>query len=914
MTRTSNATSRIPNATYRLQLHKDFTFDDASAIADYLRQLGVSHVYCSPYLQAAPGSTHGYDVVDHRAVNAELGGEEGHRRFCARLAEIGLGQVLDIVPNHMSLGRENQYWWDVLENGTSSRYASFFDIDWQPQEERLRDKVLVPILADQYGRVIQDGGIKVVRRDNTFLVEAASQEFPVSPLSLPVILARAAEYAKSDTLSFLSASYARLPVPEFWDRRLILTRYRDKSVLNRLLQRTCDEEPGACEGIDRAISDLNANQDALDDFLNQQNYRLSYWKTADQQLGYRRFFDVNTLIGLRMEREHVFEETHARILEWLRTGVLDGVRIDHPDGLRDPLEYFNRLRAEAPDAWIIGEKILEPGEFLRESWPIEGTSGYDFLNTALGVLVDNQGLDQLIAFYGEFTGRPTHFPSIAHDKKINVTQEALGSDVNRLASLFVNICESNRNQRDYTRAEIRRSIREVAACFRIYRTYVVPVREEITDEDRDVIAEATECAKHQRTDVDAGLFDFLRDVLTLKVTGKLETEFVARFQQFSSPVMAKGVEDTAFYCYNPLTAMNEVGSDPAAGGLSVEQFHAYNTKMQATHPSTMTALSTHDTKRSDDVRARLAVLAEVPESYAAAVTRWSEMTKPYRSEFIDHGTEYFYYQTLVGAWPSLRDRDQVFTERIRSYMEKAMREAKEQTSWVANNQDYESALRGFIDASLGDERFVADVDDFVDEIKHAGWINSLAQTLLKYTAPGVPDLYQGAELWDLSLVDPDNRRPVDYALRRELLEQMQTLTAAQVMERVAEGLPKLWTVHKALELRRGQPHFFSPEANYRPLPMKGTKSEHAIAFLRGDAVVTVVPRMPQTLEEQWSDTSLELPEELWTNRMDGREFAGGTIALADLLREFPVALLVREGGSSIAKTTSSTTGNTGKEA
>jgi len=887
--------TRTPNATYRLQLHKDFTFDDASGVADYLYQLGISHVYCSPYLQAAPGSMHGYDVVDHRKVNTELGGEEAHRRFCARLKEIGLGQVLDIVPNHMSLGRENQYWWDVLENGTSSRYASFFDIDWQPQEERLRDKVLVPILADQYGRVLQDGGVKVTRRDNSFLVEAASQEFPVSPLSLPVILARAAEYAKSDTLSFLAASYARLPVPEFWDRRLILARYRDKGVLNRLLKRTCDEEPGACEAVDRAISDLNANQDALDDFLNQQNYRLSYWKTADQQLGYRRFFDVNTLIGLRVEREHVFEETHALILEWLRAGVLDGVRIDHPDGLRDPLEYFKRLREEAPDAWIIGEKILEPGEFLRESWPIEGTSGYDFLNVALGVLVDNPGLDRLIEFYGEFTGRPTHFPSIAHDKKINVTQEALGSDVNRLASLFVNICESNRNQRDYTRAEIRRSIREVAACFRIYRTYVVPVREEITEEDRSVVSEATECAKHQRTDVDAGLFDFLRDVLTLKVTGKLETEFVARFQQFSSPVMAKGVEDTAFYCYNPLTAMNEVGSDPAAGALSIEEFHAYNTKMQTTHPSTMTTLSTHDTKRSDDVRARLAVLAEVPESFAAAVGRWSATTMAYRSEFVDHGTEYFYYQTLVGAWPGLRERGEVFVERIRNYMQKAMREAKEQTSWVANNQDYEEALRGFIDRSLGDERFVAEMSNFVDEIKHAGWINSLAQTLMKYTAPGVPDLYQGAELWDLSLVDPDNRRPVDYELRRELLEQMQPLTATQVMERIREGLPKLWTVHKALVLRREYPHLFSPEAGYAPLSLRGAKAEHAIAFLRGDAVMTVVPRLPQTLAEQWGDTTMELPQGSWTNRMDGRVISGGRVALADLLREFPVALLVREG-------------------
>ncbi|MEO6911233.1 MAG: malto-oligosyltrehalose synthase, partial [Edaphobacter sp.] len=541
---------RIPGSTYRLQLHKGFTFDDAANIAEYLRALGVSHVYCSPYLQAAPGSTHGYDVVDHQKVNEELGGTSGHDRFCKKLSEVGLGQVLDVVPNHMSLGKENRYWWDVLENGTSSRYASFFDIDWQPQEERLRDKVLVPVLDGQYGRVLQAGGIKVVRRENKFQVVCGKQTFPVAPPSLPVILARAAEYAKSDTLSFLAASFGRLPAPEYVDRRTILARHRDKVVLFTLLGRLCKEEPGICGAIDRSLAELNGNLDALDDFLNQQNYRLSYWKTADQQLGYRRFFDVNSLIGLRVEREHVFEETHALVLDWLQRGVLEGVRIDHPDGLRDPLEYLQRLRERAPEAWIVGEKILEPGEFLRESWPIEGTTGYDFLNTSAGVLISPQGMTELSkvyqAFLGrEFAGQLTDFPVIAHEKKVVVTQEGLGSDVNRLTSMFVEIGEANRNQRDYTRAEIRRAIREVAACFAIYRTYVVPARDEITDEDRAAISKATECAKQRRQDIDAGLFDFLRDVLTMVVKGKQESEFLLRFQQFTGPVMAKGVEDTA---------------------------------------------------------------------------------------------------------------------------------------------------------------------------------------------------------------------------------------------------------------------------------------------------------------------------------------------------------------------------------
>src|SRR5277367_3638133 len=793
---------RIPGATYRLQLHREFTFDDAARIAEYLRDLGISHVYSSPYLQAAPGSMHGYDVVDHQKVNAELGGAAAHERFCKKLGEAKLGQVLDIVPNHMSLGKENRYWWDVLENGTSSRYASFFDIDWQPQEERLRDKVLVPILGDQYGRVLQNGGIKVVRRGAMFQVECSEQTLPVAPPSLPAILARASEYAKSDTLSFLAASFGRLPQPEYVDRRTILARHRDKVVLFDLLEQLCGEERGIWEAIDQSVAELNGNLDGLDDFLNQQNYRLAYWKTADQQLSYRRFFDVNTLIGLRVEREHVFEETHALVLDWLKRGVIDGVRVDHPDGLRDPLEYLKRLRENAPDAYIVGEKILEPGEFLRESWPIEGTTGYDFLNVAAGVLVAPQGMAELTSIYGDFTSQITDFHAIAHEKKIGVTQEGLGSDVNRLTTLFVEICEANRDKRDYTRAEVRRAIREVAACFSIYRTYVVPEREEITDEDREYITQAAECAKENRQDIDGGLFDFLRDVLTMVVKGKQESEFLLRFQQFTGPVMAKGVEDTAFYCYNRLTGMNEVGSDPGRNGLSIEEFHSYCGKMQETHPLTMTTLSTHDTKRSDDVRARLAVLSEIPGKFGAAIQRWSRMNnafrvrKPWGDPLPDRNTEYFYYQTLIGAWPLPMDR-------AKAYMTKAVREAKQQTTWVANNKEFEDALNLFIEFTYSYAPFQRELQQFVERILESGRVNSLTQTLLKYTAPGVPDLYQGGELWDLSLVDPDNRRPVDYGLRRRLLRELTQIgeeeIAAQIMMRAEEGLPKMWTIYRALQ-------------------------------------------------------------------------------------------------------------------
>ncbi len=881
-------TKRIPSSTYRLQLHEGFTFTQAAEIAPYLSELGVTHVYSSPYLQAAPKSMHGYDVVDHQRVNEELGGWPAHARFSKILGENGLGQILDIVPNHMSLGKENRLWWDVLENGEASRYASFFDIDWQPNEERLRDKVLVPILGDQYGRALQSGSIVVTRSGSNFEVETSGQVFPVAPTSLPVILHRAAEYAKSDTLSFLASSFARLPRPESWDRWMMRDRHRDKTVLLRLLMRLCTEEAGTSEKIDQSVRELNSNLDALDDFLDQQHYRLAYWKTADQQLGYRRFFDVNTLIGLRMERDFVFEETHSMLVQWLREGVLDGVRVDHPDGLRDPLQYFHRLREHMPEGWLIGEKILEAGEFLRPEWPIDGTSGYDFMNTVMAVLLQPRGMAELSKIYSEYIGDATSFAAIAHDKKQLVMQQTLGSDVNRLTSLFVQICECNRNQRDFTRVEINRAIRELAACFAIYRTYVQPEREEITDEDRNYIDQATECAKSSRTDVDPELLKFLRDVLLMRVRGKVETEFVLRFQQFGSPVMAKGVEDTAFYCYNRLVATCEVGGEPGRDGISVAEFHEYSHIMQSTHPLTMTTLSTHDSKRSDDVRARLMVLTEVPSEFKEALDRWTAMNLPLNPDgLVDRNTEYFVYQTLIGAWP-------IDEERLKQYMQKATREAKQQTSWTENNPAFEDALNNLISGLLQSTEFVTDLRTFVDRIRKAGQTNSLSQTLLKNIGPGVPDLYQGSEIWDFSLVDPDNRRPVDYALRRGLLAELKRLSVEEVVARADEGLTKLWTIAHSLRLRREHPDWFRAGAEYRPLELSGSRSGHGIAFARGEHVVVVVPREPLSLAGEWAETSLSVPEGEWKNRLTGERLGGGSLKLAEVLGRFPVALLVKE--------------------
>ncbi|WP_419804792.1 malto-oligosyltrehalose synthase [Terriglobus sp.] len=887
--------TRIPRSTYRLQLHKDFTFDDASAIAPYLRDLGISHVYSSPYLQAGPGSMHGYDVVDHHRVNRELGGAEAHERFSKRLGELHLGQVLDIVPNHMSVHRENRMWWDVLENGPSSRFATFFDIDWNSAEEKLRDRVLMPVLGDQYGRVLARGEIKLAREGESFLVKYGEQAFPMAPRSVAWPLGRGAALAPSDELNFLAASFARLPAPESTEREVQLSRNRDKVVLQKLLKRLCEQEPRACIAIDEAMDEINGNIDSLDEILGQQNFRLAYWKTSDQELGYRRFFDVNSLIGLRMEREYVFDETHELILYWLEKGVLDGIRIDHPDGLRDPRQYLDRLRAKAKDAYIVVEKILEPGEWLRTEWPVEGTSGYDFLNVCNALLVKPEGMEALTAIYRDFTGQPIDFNDITFEKKTNVAKETLASDVNRLANIFVQICESNRDFRDFTRADIRRAIRTAAACFHVYRTYVVASRDEICEDDRAHIREALREAAERKPDIDPCLFGFMGDVLTLKITGTREAEFVARFQQFTSPVMAKGVEDTAFYDYDRLTSLNEVGGDPSRNGLSLAEFHDYNAHMQRTFPLTMTTLSTHDTKRADDVRARLAVLSEIPDHWSLQLEQWSEANRDLHSgNYPDPNTEYFLYQSMIGAWP-------IDAERTKAYMQKAMNEAKLETSWTSKNEVYEKAVNGFIDGLFARPAFLRSLEEFVDGINRSGRVNSLTQTLLKCISPGMPDLYQGGELWDHSLVDPDNRRPVDYQCRTKLLKELQQISAEQFVQelepRFEDGSPKLWVIYQALQLRNEQPQSFGADAAYTPLLAEGPAADHVAAFSRGSDVIAIGQRFPQTLHGNWQETMLELPGGTWTDRLSGARHPGGRIPLATLLQSFPVALLVHEAAT-----------------
>jgi (1->4)-alpha-D-glucan 1-alpha-D-glucosylmutase len=815
-------------ATYRVQLHAGFTFDDVADLAPYLADLGVSHVYCSPYLQAAPGSAHGYDVVDHHRLNDELGGIEAHERMTKALREHGLGQVLDIVPNHMAVaGRANAWWWDVLENGPSSRYASYFDIDWDPPERKLIAQVLVPILGDHYGRVLDNGELILVREGGSFTVRYHEHELPVSPRSVDDLLARAEERAPSDELGSLATAFGRLPHALLTDRESVLERHRDKEILRQRLAELCERDPGIATAIDEEVKAVNDDVEALHELLERQNYRLAFWRTAGRELDYRRFFDISTLVALRTEEEHVFADTHELVLQLVADGVLEGLRIDHVDGLRDPKAYLERLRAAVgPSTFVAVEKILEGGERLRPSWPVEGTSGYDFLAQVNALLHDPAGEAGLTEVYERFTGSTDDLASLARAAKLEVMRSVLAADVERLTAQFSVVAEGHRRSRDYTRAELRDALREVIAGFDVYRTYVVgghPAEQE----DVDVVSRAVERAVAARPDLDPELFGFLGDLLVLRYDGAAEVELAERFQQVSAPVMAKAVEDTVFYRHLRLVSLNEVGGDPAEFGCSATEFHARRADPAAAR--SMLATSTHDTKRSEDVRARLAALSEIPAAWGEAVERWSGILG---DPGIDRATEYLAYQTIVGAWP-------LSVDRLRQYLEKATKEAKVHTSWIDPAPDYDAAVAAFAERALGDRRFVADVEQWLatSGVVEAGRWNSLVQAALKLTCPGVPDLYQGTELEDLSLVDPDNRRPVDYDLRRSVLGGLNDRIG-----RSAHPEPKLALIRRLLHLRRDRPELFSVEAGYEPID---TGSERVVAFSRaGGALTVAVCRFP----------------------------------------------------------------------
>jgi (1->4)-alpha-D-glucan 1-alpha-D-glucosylmutase len=879
----------VPRATYRLQLHAGFDFAAAAALLPYLAELGFSHLYSSPILQAAPGSTHGYNVVDPGRISEELGGEAAFRALVAALRAEGMGLILDIVPNHMAITRENPWWEDVLENGRASRYARYFDVDWDPPERALRDRILLPILGDHYGRVLEDGHLHLLRDGGRFRVTYEEHSVPVAPRSLDGLLGDAADAARSEELATLADAFGALPPSTADDRDSIRRRHRDKEVLRGLLDRLLREESGVADAVDAAVATTNTDADRLDALLERQNYRLAFWRAAERDLGYRRFFDVTSLAGLRVEDDVVFAETHERILDLVRDGSVDGLRVDHPDGLRDPAQYLERLRAGAPNAWIVVEKIVGADERLR-AWPVAGTTGYDFLRRADGLFVDPRGEAPLTETYAAFTGVEERFADVAHEARLVATREILGSELNRLTDLALRVLEGHRRHRDHTRHDVHEALRALAASFPVYRTYVRAEEGEIAPDDVAAIRRAAGDAGRRHPELAEDLLEFLGRILSLEVRGPLESELVMRFQQFTGALMAKGVEDTAFYRYPRLVSLNEVGGDPGRFGVSVEEFHRANLAAQRDWPATQLASSTHDTKRSEDVRLRLHLLSEIPGDWAAAVDRWSAMATTHWGEAEpDRNVEWLLFQTLAGAWP-------IEADRVQGVLTKSLREARERTSWTRPDEPYEASVAAFAASLLADVRFRGDLGRFVARIERPAQVNALAATLLKLTAPGVPDVYQGTEIWDNSLVDPDNRRAVDFEVRRRHARSLDGMSVDQVLGGYAEGLPKLWTIRRALAARSEVPEAFGPAGTYQPILATGAMAGHVVAFARGAGVVTVVPRLILGLDRGWVDTSLEIPPGRWRNALSDDWLDGGAVAIEALFARFPVALLVRERG------------------
>jgi len=816
-------------ATYRVQLRRGFGFEAAASLCRYLRDLGVSHLYCSPSLQAVAGSEHGYDVVDPTRLSADLGGEAGFSRLHAAAVDAGLAILLDIVPNHMAADAANPWWWDVLECGESSAHATWFDIDWTGMlDPRMRGRVLLPVLDDHVGRVLECGDLRVERgQDGRLAVRYHEHRFPLSSES------------------------------------------------------TRDLDPEA----------LGRDAAGLDAVLRAQAYRLARWRVGMEEVNYRRFFDITSLVALRAEDPAVFQATHGLVLELLRRGEVDGLRIDHVDGLRLPRAYLQRLRDEAGEgAWMVVEKILGDGEALPDGWPVQGTTGYEFAALTTRLLTDPRGDEPLAELLREMGG-PGDVDAEARAAKLQVMAQTLSADVSRLAVLLRRICDRLPRHRDHTLAELRTAVSELVAAMPVYRTYAEPGRA-VGEDGAARLQAAVAQVRAARPDVDAELLALIVHLVLDPAARDGDADaldFVLRLQQVSSAVMAKGMEDTTFYRAVALAALNEVGGGPRPFSASVAELHAHNATVQSRWPETLLATTTHDTKRSEDVRARLALLSEIPTEWARTVLAWRGRNAQHRrGEWPDGVMELLLYQSMVGAWP-------VDRERMLAYMEKASREAKLHTSWIDPSPEYDAALRGFVEALYGDAGFLEEVEEVVRPLIQPGRVNALATALLKLTSPGVPDLYQGCELWTLSLVDPDNRRPVDWELRRALLERSRTVPAAQAWSDEADsGLPKLLLTRRALLLRERHPELFGVDGAYLPLAVTGACAEHVVAFARGAApgAVTVVPRLVLGVRD-WGDTAVRLPEGGWVDQLGDRRFAGDA-PLRELLAGFPVALLARQ--------------------
>jgi (1->4)-alpha-D-glucan 1-alpha-D-glucosylmutase len=868
-----------PHATYRVQLRPGFGFDDAAAVVDYLSSLGVSHLYLSPVVEAVPGSEHGYDVADPTRLREELGGAGAFRRLVRAVHGAGMGLLVDIVPNHMSTDPRFDHWWaDVLEAGMASPYAELFDIDWRPPWPELQGRVLLPILGDTPEAVAERGELRLERSEGRIRLAYFDARVPVDPASLAGLLDAAAARPRAGSLQTSAAAVAAgfgageegaAARRRFWQELDGLAR-----------------QPDAGTGLDSELARVSADAAALLALCDRQHWLLAHWRDAARCLNHRRFFTITSLVGVRVEEPCVFEAGHRLVAELVREGAVEGLRVDHVDGLRDPARYARRLREATGAGWVVVEKILEEGEHLRDGWDVDGTTGYEFAALLTALSVDPAGEGPLTEIHAELTGHTESFDHCVRRARLEILRGELSSDVVRLAALLGQAAEAAGLLPPAAEEELCEALVAVIAELRVYRTYVDPVDGRFTPEDAALVGSAVARARRRVPDLRGDLLDLVADCLCGRVAGP-GLELAARAQQLSPAVMAKGKEDTALYRWNRLLALNEVGGDPARFGLPVDAFHAECRRWVRQEALGLRATSTHDTKRSEDVRARLCVLSEIPDRWIEAVRRWSAASAPLRPGLVDPDTEYVLYQTLVGAFP-------IGADRLAAYLDKATREAGVHTSWTEPNQEYDAAVRRFVEDLLRDGDLMADVGDFVGPLVGWGRRLSLAWTLLKATAPGVADVYQGTELWDLSLVDPDNRHPVDFELRRRLAGRVRGLSLAEAEAEADTGLPKLLVLSRALDLRRRLAGAFAPGAAYTPLAVTGRHAGRVVAFARGEpaSAVSAVHRRALDPAGGWGDTAVTLPPGGWRDRL------GGPGADRSLEGRVPVDTLL--GGGSVA--------------
>lgn len=900
--------SYVPLSTYRLQVHAGFPLSAARDIVPYLSRLGVDACYTSPYFTAAPGSTHGYDVCNHNEINPEVGGADAHAAFTDALKAAGMGHVVDFVPNHMGIGSGNHWWLDVLENGPSSPAARFFDIDWTPVKAELHAKLLLPILGDQYGQVLERGELTLEFRDGLVVLKYFEQELPINPRQAPKVFRLAADRLAAEAgadsplvhefLSIIS-SLQNMPVYTVQDPARMAERQREKEVARARLSRLVAESPVVGRHIDDSIREFNgtpgqpASFDALHDLLEQQAYRLSYWRTAAHEINYRRFFDINTLAGLRVEQREVFDTTHQLLARLIAGGRVNAVRIDHPDGLFDPAGYFEMLQQLAVDAtgrtdrslYVVAEKVLSGREQLPHGWAVHGTTGYNYLNDLNGLFVDGAQARRARRVYAKLTGQSDQFDDVLYESKRLIMETAMASELSVLAHVLDRVAEGNRRSRDFTLESLSNVITEVVACFPVYRTYVD--EQGWTADDRVVLQIAIARARRRNPAMEASLFDFFWDVMLprdidagARPAGQERREgyppadieeaaerrrFAMKLQQYTAPVQAKGLEDTAFYRYNVLLSVNDVGGDPSRFGRTVPEFHEANLRRAREWPYEMLATSTHDTKASEDVRARINVISETPEEWGREVSKWMRLNRAHRMlvdgdpvpERVD---EYRFYQALAGVWPlepqPAASAAASLVGRLQEYMVKAVREAKRRTSWVTVNEPYEEAVERFVERVLtgpGAARFLPAFLLFHQRIAAGGMLNGLAQVALKVGSPGVPDFYQGTELWDFSLVDPDNRRSVDFEVRQRCMTDVDRvldagMTGVDLSAWSADGRLKLLVTTAGLRLRRRHPDLFL-HGDYTPLVTEVTVDGDCVAFARtldGDrspAALYIAPRL-----------------------------------------------------------------------